>query len=249
MSKKPKKDGSKIRKFWNWLGKQNVFLVFIVFFLVVYGSTKAYAHFFNDPVLSEKSIGPSVKTTVTPQATISPAAKKDDLNSNYFKYPSAKPTAAPTIEKDPIIDCKRPDDCGGETVRVKQSECFSKVCCPADNDHFEILTYDECYEKQVEFSKKQNEEYQKKLDEEYQKYLDAYNRNTEEKQDQYNKELTEYKNQLLEQCRSNAQATYKQKPIGSTTNNNTGAYVVGESQLVREQLNKALQACNDLYGQ
>jgi len=247
---KKRKEFSKTKvKFLVWLGKQNVFLVFATLFLLIYGSTKTFAYFFSDAGLDKNNTNKSsVKVMELPKATLSPIIKKQDFDSVPFIHPSSSPTISPTIDSDPMIDCKIPDNCGGGTVQIKQSECFSKVCCPVNEEKYETLTYDECHEKQAEFLKKQNEDYQKRLNEEYQNYLDAYNKNTAEKQDQYNDELTEYKSQLLEQCRSNAQTTYKQKPIGSTTNSDTGAYVVGESQIIREQLNKALQTCNDLYG-
>lgn len=239
-----KKNNSRIIKFWNWLGKQNVFLVFAVFFLMIYGSTKVFGYFFSDQNYKSENPKSTIKTTVTFTPTPTPAVVKYPVSKTIERMDStnsAKLTSTSTIDQDPIVDCKRPDDCGGGTVRIKQSKCLNAVCCPVDNNNFEVMTYDECSKKQVEFLKKQNEEYQK--------YLDAYNKNIEENQDQYNKELTDYKNQLLEQCRENARDTYKQKPIGSTTNSNTGGYVVGESQTIREQLNKALQTCNNLYGQ
>lgn len=184
-----KKNHSRIKKFWTWLGKQNVFYVFTALFLLIYGSTKTFAYFFPDTGLGKNNTNKSsVKVMELPKATPSPTIKKQDFDSVPFIHPNSSPTVSPTIDLDPIIDCKRPENCGGGTNKIKQSECFSKVCCPVDKDKYETLTYDECYKKQSDYFKKQNEEYLKKKNEETQRLLDKY----KETEEQYYLKLNEY---------------------------------------------------------
>jgi len=256
MSKKPKKDRSKIRRFWNWLGKQNVFLVFAVFFLLIYGSTKAYAHLFVDTGLSGKSTSkPTVKITEAPQATPSPTIKNPNFGSVPFSFPSSKPTVSPTTDQDPIIDCKRPDDCGGGTIQVKRSECFNKVCCPVGGDKYETLTSEDCFEKRAEYLKQQNEEYLKKKDEEHKRALDEYKKLSDQYESELNQKLLdqqgineaqqeEYENQIQWQydiCVSNARdKAYRE----CAARNTCDSYGYGSpTWIIQEETKK----CQQLY--
>jgi len=181
-----------LRSFWIWLGKQNVFLVFGVFFLIIYGTTKTYAYFFPELNSNKRDMEKSHSKPIIPTPTPAPTFNNQNFNSN----PSATHTPTPTTDQDPIIECSRPDNCGGGTIKVKRSECFSKVCCPVSNDKYETLTSAECFEKRNEYLKKQTEEYLKKRDEEHQKTLDEYKKLSE----QYEAELNQ---KLLEQQSSN----------------------------------------------
>jgi hypothetical protein len=190
-----KKQSSGVKKFWCWLGKQNVFLVFAVLFLSIYGSAKAYTYFFTNEDFSEKRTNkPSTKAIETSQTTPSPTIKNPDFDTIPFIFPSLETTTSPIIDQDPIVDCTRPDECGGETVQIKQSECFNKVCCPVGDDKYETLTSVECYEKRVEYLKRQNEEYIEKRDEAYQKSLDEYKKLNEQYESELNKKLLDQQN-------------------------------------------------------
>jgi len=259
MAKKEKRL-SKKKIFWQWLGRQNVFLVFGVFFLMIYGSIKAYGGFFPDLNKNPKNIGePSVKTTVSLTYSPTPNSKYPTITGTVEKFtltndptPTLTITPTPTeVEKENSnsenVECSFSNNCGNEKRMISSEECNRLVCCYIEEGKGEIISRDECIKKQNDSLQKSIDEYNKVIAE-YNQYVEKYNKAIGEEKEKYNQSLIEYKNKLLEECRNNAQATYKQKPIGSTTNSNTGAYVVGESQIVREQLNKALQTCNDLYG-
>jgi len=250
-----KQQGSGVKNFWCWLGKQNVFLVFAALFLVIYGSTRTYAHFFANENLGDNTNKPTIKVTEVPQITPSPTIKNPNFGSVPFSFPSSKPTVSPTIDQDPIIDCKRPDACGGGTIQVKRSECFSKVCCPVGGDKYETLTSEDCFEKRTEYLKQQNEEYLKKKDEEHKRALDEYKKLSDQYESELNQKLLdqqdnneaqqeEYENQIQWQydiCVSNARdKAYRE----CAARNTCGSYGYGSpTWIIQEETKK----CQQLY--
>jgi len=189
--------------------------------------------------------------------------------------PTTIPT--PTIDPDPIVTCTFPKDCNSTVETIKSSECSRKVCCQVKPAKFEIIsTKDECTRIVTEEIKRIDEEYKKSYEEAMKKSredadkafaayqervkaslnttidttsVDIYTEEYQARQKQITEQQEAWRIEALNICRENARNRYRQPPIGSMTNNN-GAFgqIVGESQELRNALNKALQQCNVLYG-
>lgn len=234
--------------FWKWLGRQNVFLVFGVFFLIIYGSTKVYAGLFQDEV-EDKYEEPSPIVTITPK----PVFRVDDFDQKptiaitKAVSPTPTQTLSPTADPDPMIECTMAKSCGGNTVRMKRSECSNSVCCLVEPNKYESLPEEECFKKQSDYNRKQEEEYQKQQQEynetmkKYEETMKKYNENLEI-QNEHNEQQKAEKKLQYDSCVKSAQ---NKSMVLCSANGTCDSWGYGSpSWFVQQETEK----CRQVYG-
>lgn len=125
-----------LKKAWNWIGKQNVFFVIFVFFLLIYFVSTVYSNYIND---NSNRVNNPDKVTNTNDENIKSSVK--DLPAINLK-PSS--TTAPTpklikevktnndsepLKPDDPVHCSIHSNCGGGTIPLTQAECSTSTCC------------------------------------------------------------------------------------------------------------------------
>lgn len=170
----------------------------------------------------------TVKPQKEPVSTSIPIVRTSPTTGKITKTPTYtfRNNPTPTFDPDPLVKCST-EKCGERIV--KKSVCANSVCCHVSTDKWEYKDTTECREI----------------------IKNSYSNNTQNSvvvTTSQSYQISEYERvKLLEDCRDRARETYKQASIGSQTGKNYGE-VVGESQDIRNKLNKALQQCNNLYG-
>jgi len=224
----------RLKRISSWIGQQNVFLVILIVFLLLFGLHKTYgvinAVFTKDSKAgsneqlesrNKRNINDNVVETwkdarpvISPSPSISP---KPSI--------SPSPIPLPTIDPDPIIECTMAINCGGNIVKMRKSECTNSVCCPVEPNKYESLPEQECNSRQFEYNKKQNEEYRKQL-QAYEKYLDEfYAAKAQDSLDIQKLDALKKSNEVYEEQRLNSYnacvSSVKQKSISLCSINGT----------------------------
>lgn len=151
MMKKVENKKNSLKIFWKWLGQQNIFLVFLAVFILLFFASKIYANYFpkseqNAYTLEQvqKVIPPSIKITKSPLP--SPSIKPIKIENNIdckgpdgviFKTTKQKcdelSEAREITESDEpeLINCTFADDsnCAKQDKKVTADECKNLRCC------------------------------------------------------------------------------------------------------------------------
>ncbi len=228
----------KTSKFYQWLGRQNVFIVFFLLFAFIYFSQKVYANFLKP---QKENTQFNTEEIVVPTQT--PVYKPE-----LVKKPSPKPTTSvvlPTFNPNPIIDCKIPESCGGGIKKFKRSECKDMVCCSVNGKEYDFISITECNQKKANHLDEIKKDFENKM-KEYEKYLE------DKKQVDYEQEIEE-NSQQIENYQFQIQSLYddcvqdvKDQAIHlCSTNNTCDSYGYGSPSWYIE---KETQNCKNKYG-
>ena len=211
------KPASKLKRFSVWVGQQNAFAVIFVFFLILFGLHKTYG-VVSGVLAKELKAGNSnvllkadkkkstqeygldsavswdeVKTITTPTPSPSPIPSPT-ATPIPTPSPTPTPTPLPTTDPDPMIECTMTAQCGGNTVKMRRSECRNSVCCPVEPNKYESLPEAECVKRQSDYNIKQEEAYQKKL-KDYDEAIKLYEESVKQYNDDVKRRNEEYEQQ------------------------------------------------------
>lgn len=178
--------GSAVR----FMGRQNYLIIFLLLFVVllVNSQTSIIGHSNENEKLY--SSNPTQEIKVDEKADKSPKPTTKSKLSN-------KQTPQPNL--DPIISCKLQEECGGQTIQIKKSECDKNICCFIGGDQWETLSQEDCTTKQNKYDDEQQQKYEDELktyNDSWEKYLQDLQKSNEEYEAQKDELNDEY---LLQQ--------------------------------------------------
>lgn len=150
-----------LKNIWIWVGKQNAFLVVFALFLIFFAVYKSF-----DAVLKfnaskfESSDTEEYNVLRNNNGQDSGVGSYGTWESAFISPTKILPTITsfPTIDTDPVIDCQINTLCGGNTVKLKKSDCLAQICCSTEPGKYESLSSSECAWRQADYRNKRDSE-------------------------------------------------------------------------------------------